>query len=181
MMLSDKAIFIIVTLFILVFSHVVLYFSFKYIAGFFYKPRTEKGKIALLRFSKSLKWGLFFVIFPIFEPYFSPDDLVYIKDQPIFTVLFIINLTWIIIELSNVLRHSFLERYAYDKADNLKERRIRLHRDPQLRQQLGASALRGNGAVSVLQNRNSAGGQNEHHRGRAGPRVRRRGAATAPQ
>jgi small-conductance mechanosensitive channel len=124
MMLSDKAIFIIVTLFILVFSHVVLYFSFKYIAGFLYKPRTEKGKIALLKFSKSLKWGLFFVIFPIFEPYFSPDDLVYIKDQPIFTVLFIINLTWIIIELSNVLRHSFLERYAYDKADNLKERRI---------------------------------------------------------
>lgn len=123
-MINERITFIISILFILIFSHVVLYFSFKYIAGFVYKPTTERGKRALARFSKSLKWGLFFIIFPVLEPYFSPEDLAYIQNQPIFAVLFIINLTWIVIELSNVFRHSFLEKYAYDKADNLKERRI---------------------------------------------------------
>jgi len=76
------------------------------------------------KFSQALKWGLFFAIFPIIEPYFSPPDLLFIGRQKIFIVLSIITLTWIIIEFSNVLRYIFLEKFTYDKEDNLRERRV---------------------------------------------------------
>ena len=76
------------------------------------------------KFSKALKWGLFFAIFPIIEPYFSPPDLLYIGRHKVFIVLSIITLTWIIIEFSNVLRYVFLEKFTYDKEDNLRERRV---------------------------------------------------------
>lgn len=105
-------------------SHLFLYLSFKRLSRLFYKPKSLKGELALGRFSNSLKWGLFFVVFPLAEPYFSPEDMDYIRSQPWFAVLFIINLSWIVIEGFNVFRHHTLDTFAYNKSDNLRERRI---------------------------------------------------------
>ncbi|WP_158858587.1 mechanosensitive ion channel family protein [Lunatibacter salilacus] len=105
-------------------SHLFLYFSFKRLSRLFYKPKSHKGEMALRKFSSSLKWGLFFVVFPLAEPYFSPEDMDYIRSQPWFAVLFIINLSWIVIEGFNVFRYYTLDTFAYDKSDNLRERRI---------------------------------------------------------
>jgi len=55
---------------------------------------------------------------------FSSIDLLFIGRQKIFIVLSIITLTWIIIEFSNVMRYIFLEKFTYDKEDNLRERRV---------------------------------------------------------
>ena len=123
-MFSDRILLLAVVLLSLLLGHVLLYFVFRRLAYLFYKPVTPKGDRALSRFGTSLKWGLFFVIFPMAEPYFSPEDMGYLRSHTLFSVLFIINLTWIIIELSNVFRHYLLEKFAYEKEDNLKERRM---------------------------------------------------------
>ncbi|EPR68510.1 mechanosensitive ion channel family protein [Cyclobacterium qasimii] len=109
---------------LLIFSHVFLGFAFPPLVKLFYKPTTNKVKRSMRNFSKALRWGLFFAIFPIIEPYFSPPDLLYIGRQKVFIVLSIITLTWIIIEFSNVMRYIFLEKFTYDKEDNLRERRV---------------------------------------------------------
>jgi len=109
---------------LLIFSHVFLEFAFPQLVKLFYKPITNRIKRSMRKFSQALKWGLFFAIFPIIEPYFSPPDLLFIGRQKIFIVLSIVTLTWIIIEFSNVMRYIFLEKFTYDKEDNLRERRV---------------------------------------------------------
>lgn len=55
---------------------------------------------------------------------FTPPEALNIAQERVFIVLSIILFTWIIIELSNVLRYIFLEKYTFDKEDNLRERRL---------------------------------------------------------
>lgn len=76
------------------------------------------------KFSTALKWGFFIAVFPLIEPFFSPPGLEHLGKKDFFIVLAIITLTWIIIELSNVLRHAFLENFTSNKEDNLRERRV---------------------------------------------------------
>ncbi|SHN27199.1 Small-conductance mechanosensitive channel [Cyclobacterium lianum] len=120
----ENLIFIGIALGLLVFSHVFLWLLFPRLANLVYKPRSEKGKRSIRKFSNALKWGLFFAIFPIIEPFFSPPDLDYLGQKPFFIVLAIITISWIIIEFSNVLRHAFLENFSSNKEDNLRERRM---------------------------------------------------------
>lgn len=120
----ETLIFIGIALGILVFSHVFLWLLFPKLARLVYKPKSEKGKRSMLKFSNALKWGFFIAIFPLIEPFFSPPNLEHIGKQDFFIVLAIINLTWIIIELSNVMRHAFLENFTSNKEDNLRERRV---------------------------------------------------------
>lgn len=121
---QDRLLLILILFASLIASHLILFFSFRHLTRLIYQPATPKGQQALSRFSMSLKWGLFFVIFPIAEPYFSPEDMGLISGHRLFAVLFIINLTWIIAELSNVVRHFILDRFDLAKTDNLKERRM---------------------------------------------------------
>ncbi|EON77827.1 Potassium efflux system KefA protein [Lunatimonas lonarensis] len=123
-MTQEKLIFMLTILASLLASHLLLYLFFRRLASFFYKPTTDKGKRALRKLGFSLKWGLFFVIFPLAERYFSPDDMDYLRHHPLFSVLFVVNLTWILVELSNVVRHRILESFDFGKSDNLKERRM---------------------------------------------------------
>ncbi len=123
-MLNENTIFVLSALGLLIFSHLILFLFFKRLANLFYKPLTVKAKKALAKFSTSLKWGLFFAVFPIIEPLISPEDLELFGRQKFFIILAILNLAWIIIELSNVIRYAFLENFAYDKEDNLRERRL---------------------------------------------------------
>ncbi len=123
-MFTDRIILLVAIILSLALGHVLLYFIFRRLAHLFYKPASFKGQRALAKFGQSLKWGLFFVIFPIAEPYFSPEDMEYLRSHTWFSVLFIINLTWIVIELSNVFRYYLLDKFAYEKEDNLRERRM---------------------------------------------------------
>ncbi|MCC5938358.1 MAG: mechanosensitive ion channel [Lunatimonas sp.] len=123
-MTQERLLFISIIILSLGASHLLLYFTFKRLASLFYKPQSSKGERALRQLSQSLKWGLFFVIFPLAEPYFSPEDMDYLRSHPTFSVLFAINLTWIIIELSNVVRYHILDKFNFDKSDNLRERRM---------------------------------------------------------
>ena len=123
-MLNETTIFILSTLGLLVFSHLILYMFFKPLAKLLYKPQKEKARKALSRFSNSLKWGLFFVFFPLIEPLFSPEGMELLSSHKFFIILSIINLTWILFEFTNVLRYAFLENYPYEKEDNLRERRL---------------------------------------------------------
>ena len=66
----ENLIFIGIALGLLVFSHVFLWLLFPRLANLVYKPRSEKGKRSMRKFSNALKWGLFFAIFPIIEPFF---------------------------------------------------------------------------------------------------------------
>ncbi|MBD3627109.1 mechanosensitive ion channel domain-containing protein [Cyclobacterium sp.] len=121
---KENIIFIGVALGLLVFSHIFLWLLFPKLARLIYRPTSEKGKNAMRKFSTALKWGLFFAVFPIIEPLFSPPDLNQFGKEPFFIVLAIITFSWIIIELSNVLRHAFLENFNSNKEDNLRERRL---------------------------------------------------------
>ncbi|WP_114751292.1 mechanosensitive ion channel family protein [Pleomorphovibrio marinus] len=123
-MLNDRVVFFAIILISIILGHLLLYFFFRRLAYLLYKPAGAKGDRALSRFGTSLKWGLFFVIFPIAEPYFSPEDMDYLRSHTLFSVLFIVNLSWIIIELSNVFRYYLLDKFAFEKDDNLKERRM---------------------------------------------------------
>ena len=123
-MLNETTIFILSALGLLIFSHLILYFFFKPLARLIYKPQKEIAKKSLTRFSNSLKWGLFFAIFPLIEPLISPENLNLLSSHKFFIIVAIINLTWILFEFSNVVRYAFLENYPYDKEDNLKERRL---------------------------------------------------------
>lgn len=123
-MIHERLLLISIILVCLVVSHLILYLTFKRLAGLVYKPKNEKGRKALRHFSTSLKWGLFFVIFPLAEPFFLPADMDYIRNHTLFSVLFIINFTWIVIELSNVARCYVLDQFSYNKSDNLRERRM---------------------------------------------------------
>jgi small-conductance mechanosensitive channel len=123
-LLNETTIFIIFTLGLLVFSHLLLYLFFKPLVRLVFKPQKEKTKKSLHRLSNSLKWGLFFVIFPLMEPLFSPVGIELFSSYKFFIILSIINLTWILFEFTNVLRYAFLENYPYDKEDNLRERRL---------------------------------------------------------
>lgn len=71
-----------------------------------------------------MRWGLFFMLWPIVEPYVSLEEWLIISKLRTYTILLIISLSWILIELSNVLRHSFIESFSIDKDDNLRERRL---------------------------------------------------------
>lgn len=123
-MLQEEVIFVLILLGIVITAHVVVALTFTFLAKQFYKPKTEKGKRSLLKFSQSLKWGLFFVIWPIVEPFVSPEHFTYIRSHPLFVILFIVNLSWILIELSNVLRYYFIDHFSIDKEDNLRERSL---------------------------------------------------------
>lgn len=123
-MIEQRLLFISIIIISLVASHLLLYFTFKRLASIFYKPQSPRGVRALKKLSLSLKWGLFFVIFPLAEPYFSPEDMDYLRSHTFFSVLFTINVAWIIIELSNVIRHHILDKFTIDKSDNLRERRM---------------------------------------------------------
>ncbi|WP_235893490.1 mechanosensitive ion channel family protein [Litoribacter populi] len=83
-----------------------------------------KAQRSMVRFSHSLKFGLFFILWPITEPYVSPETMAYIRGHVFFQIFWIINLAWILIELTNVLRYYFIEHYNFEKDDNLRERRI---------------------------------------------------------
>jgi small-conductance mechanosensitive channel len=121
---KETLLFLGISLGLLIFSHLFLQLVFIKLVNIFYKPSSEEVIKSLGKFSRALKWGLFFAIFPIIEPYFSPPDLKNFGSQNFFIVLAIINLTWIIIELSNVLRYIFLENYSFNKENNLRERRV---------------------------------------------------------
>lgn len=121
---KETILFMGIALGLLVFSHIFLWLIFPKLARLIYRPTSEKGKKSMSKFSNALKWGLFFAVFPIIEPFFSPPDLNHFGKQPFFIVLAIITLSWIIIELSNVLRYAFLENFNSSKEDNLRERRL---------------------------------------------------------
>jgi small-conductance mechanosensitive channel len=123
-MLNEVTIFILLAVALFGIIHLVLYLFFKRLAGLVYQPLTKKGERAMAKFSNALKWGLFLAIFPIVEPLISPDNLELLGAQKFFVVIAVINFSWIIIELSNVVRYAFLENYNYEKEDNLRERRL---------------------------------------------------------
>jgi small-conductance mechanosensitive channel len=121
---KDTILFLGTSLGLLILIHLILQFALPQIVKLFYKPSSSRVKRSIGKFTQSLKWGFFFAVFPIIEPYFSPPNLLYIGRQRFFVVLSLITLTWIIIEFSNVIRHIFLEKFTYDKEDNLRERRV---------------------------------------------------------
>lgn len=123
-MLNEKTIYILSILGLLVFIHLLLFLFSNRLIKLAYKPQTDKAKKALSKFSTSLRWGLFFAIFPLIEPFFSPEGFVLFSRHKVFIIMAIINFTWILFEFSNVVRYAFLENYTYDKEDNLKERRL---------------------------------------------------------
>lgn len=120
----ETLVFIGIVLGILVISHAFLLLVFPKLARLAYKPTSERGKRSIRKFSNALKWGLFFALFPLIEPYISPPNLIELGKHPFFVVLAIVTLTWILIEFSNVLRHAFLDNFTSDKEDNLRERRV---------------------------------------------------------
>ncbi|MBT0813002.1 mechanosensitive ion channel [Litoribacter ruber] len=105
-------------------SHLLVYLVFPLVAKIFYKPKLPKAQRAMMRFSHSLKFALFFILWPIAEPYVSPETMAYIRSHVLFQIFLIINIAWIFIELTNVLRYYFIEHYNFEKDDNLRERRI---------------------------------------------------------
>lgn len=109
---------------LLIFSHFFMEFAFPKLLRLFYKPGTRKGKQSMNKFSKALKWGIFLAIYPLIGYYLPPPASLNIVQERLFIVLAIVLFTWIIIELSNVLRYIFLEKYTFDKEDNLRERRL---------------------------------------------------------
>ena len=120
---KDELILIGTLIGIVLISHLLIASFFTKLSRMFFKPKTHLSKRSLSKFSLSIKWGLFFVIWPIIEPLVSPENWDYLMDHPLFRILFIVNLSWILIELSNVLRYYFIENLVMDKADNLKERK----------------------------------------------------------
>jgi small-conductance mechanosensitive channel len=121
---KETFVFIGIVLGILVVSHLFVILIFPRLARLAYKPVTDRGRRSMQQFSNALKWGLFFVLFPIIEPLISPPDLIELGKHPLFVVPAIVTLAWIIIEFSNVLRYAFLDNFASNKEDNLRERRV---------------------------------------------------------
>ncbi|MBI0399872.1 mechanosensitive ion channel [Cyclobacterium marinum] len=109
---------------LLIFSHFFMELVFPKLLRLFHKPGTRKGKQSMNKFSQALKWGVFLAIYPLIGFFLPPPPSLNITQERVFIVLSIILFTWIIIELSNVLRYIFLEKYTFDKEDNLRERRL---------------------------------------------------------
>lgn len=122
--MNDKITFILISLGLLVASNLLLVFIFRPLVRAFYKPKSKEAERSVSMLSNSLKWGLFFVLFPLMEPYISPDEWAYLSQFKLFKVLFIINLAWILVALTGFLKYYFLETHSFTKADNLRERRI---------------------------------------------------------
>jgi len=121
---KDELFFLIAFVSTLLFSHLVMGIAFRFLGGYFYKPYSDRGKRSMRKLSHALRWGLFFMLWPIVEPFVVSVQLDYIRTTPIYQILFIITLAWILIELSNVLRYYFIEQFNIEKDDNLRERRI---------------------------------------------------------
>jgi len=122
--MNDKLIFVLVSLILLIGSHVLFWLVFKPLVKLFYKPSSKGGEKAIQRLSQSLRWGLFFVLFPMLEPYISPEDWAFVSGFKVFQILFYINFAWILIALVGLMKFYFLEYNSIAKADNLKERRM---------------------------------------------------------
>ncbi|MBD8488455.1 mechanosensitive ion channel [Echinicola sp. CAU 1574] len=122
--MNDKILFVLITIAALVISHVLVWLVFKILRKFLFKPHSHSGKKAIQKFSQAVKWGLFFVLFPFVEPRVSPEEWRFLSEMRIFKILFIINLSWILLEFVNVLKYYFVEHLSFDKQDNLKERRM---------------------------------------------------------
>ncbi|GAB4107697.1 mechanosensitive ion channel [Echinicola sediminis] len=122
--MDGRLYFIIIAVGLLLSSHMVLWLFFKPLARLFYQPSTKEGELAVRGLSQALRWGLFFVLFPVMEPYISPEEWAYVSGLKVFEVLFYINLAWILIALVNLLKFYFLEYHSFAKSDNLKERRV---------------------------------------------------------
>lgn len=122
--MNDKIIFISISLGLLLCAHLVIWLSFTSLVKKFYKPQSEEGEKSIQGLSNSLKWGLFFLLFPLLESKFSPDDWSYISQFKVFQVLFYINLAWVLIALTKMMKYYFLENHSFSKTDNLKERRM---------------------------------------------------------
>lgn len=122
--LTDRLILVATLLSVLIISHAVVGLLLKPALRLFYKPKTENGQYSVVKFRNALSWGLFFVLWPIAEPFFAPDRWEQIRNHHVFSILMIISISWILIELSNVLRHSFIENFSFEKDDNLRERRM---------------------------------------------------------
>lgn len=122
--LTDKLILLATLISVIIISHAVIGLLFKPALRIFFKPHTAKGEASVIKLRNSLSWGLFFVLWPIAEPFFAPDRWDQIRNHHLFSILMIISISWILIELSNVLRHSFIENFSFEKDDNLRERRM---------------------------------------------------------
>ncbi|AWW30457.1 mechanosensitive ion channel family protein [Echinicola strongylocentroti] len=122
--MNDKLYFILIGIGLLVGTHLLFWTLFKSLVRLFYKPTSKAGEKAMSQTSNSLKWGLFFVLFPILEPYISPEDWSYISKFKVFQILFIVNLAWILISFAKLLKYVFLESHSYAKLDNLRERSL---------------------------------------------------------
>ena len=123
-MFQEELIFAASLVSVLIISHIIISLVFRYLSGIFFKPYTVKGKNSMRRLNISLRWGLFFVLWPIVEPYVALENWEIISSHGSYGILLIIAISWILIELSNVLRHSFIESFSIDKDDNLRERRL---------------------------------------------------------
>jgi small-conductance mechanosensitive channel len=122
--LTDKLILIATLVSVLIVSHAFIGLLFRPAIRLFFKPKTDKGHYSVVKLRNSLSWGLFFILWPIAEPFFAPDRWDPIRNHHLFSILLIISISWILIELSNVLRHSFIENFSFEKDDNLRERRM---------------------------------------------------------
>ncbi|KEO72921.1 mechanosensitive ion channel family protein [Anditalea andensis] len=122
--LTDRLILIGSLIGTLIISHAVIGLLFRPALKIFFRPKTDKGTNSVLKLRNSLSWGLFFVLWPIAEPLFAPDRWEQIRNYPLFSIFMIVSISWILIELSNVLRHSFIENFSFEKDDNLRERRM---------------------------------------------------------
>ncbi|UCS94210.1 mechanosensitive ion channel family protein [Echinicola marina] len=122
--MNDKIVFVSISIGLLLCAHLIIWLSFASLLKKFYKPQSESGKKAVQGLSNSLKWGLFFLLFPLLEPRFSPEDWSYISQFKIFQVLFYFNFAWVLIALTTVMKYYFLEHHSFSKSDNLKERRM---------------------------------------------------------
>ncbi|GGF35294.1 mechanosensitive ion channel family protein [Echinicola rosea] len=122
--MNDKLYYILFGLALLVGTHLLLGFGFKPLVKIFYKPSSRPGEKAVAEMSNSIKWGLFFVLFPLFEPYISPEGWAYFSQFKVFQILFIINLAWILVSMIKLLKYVFLDGHSYAKLDNLRERSL---------------------------------------------------------
>ncbi|WP_186753635.1 mechanosensitive ion channel family protein [Echinicola salinicaeni] len=122
--MNDKIVFVSISIGLLLCAHLVIWLSFTSLVKRFYKPQSDAGRKSIQGLSNSLKWGLFFLLFPLLESKFSPEDWSYISQFKIFQILFYVNLAWVLIALTALLKYYFLEHHSFIKTDNLKERRM---------------------------------------------------------
>ncbi|GGZ22278.1 hypothetical protein GCM10007049_13830 [Echinicola pacifica] len=122
--MNDKIMFVLIGLGLLVGSHLFVGILFRPLVKLIYQPKSHSGGKAINAMSQALRWGLFFILFPILEPIISPKEWAVLSKYTIFNVLFIINLAWILVTFINVLKYYFLETHSFSKEDNLRERRV---------------------------------------------------------